>query len=144
MPIAAYAAECAGLIDELIQSTSADDVLLMREGLAGTTDDGWLQWRIQTHQTICEFVASAPSKRKRRKSWNQPESGHLIRLAAIQHLICGYHFLNTIDANQLYPGPSYRDMAAMAGAAYMYLYLSCDENHWPFDSPAPFDWKLYP
>jgi hypothetical protein len=114
----------------------------MRNTLKQSSEDDWTDLRKKHQQAIFEFVAASPSKRCALKKYNLPETRYLLILGAVQYLLKAGHLLKVIDDYQLYPGLSYRDMAANAAAAYADLF-SDSANYWPFGEPAPFDWKLF-
>ena len=140
----AYAEEARHIVQDLIDHTSQTDIAFIRGWLAAKGSDAWLAWRQERQAAVCAFAAASQTQRDERPEWNLPESGPLFRLAALQILCAGFHMLDVIDQHQLYPGPSYEDMAVQAGLAQLRLWLRCDPYHWPFEAPTPFeDWALF-
>lgn len=142
MTLAAYAAECRRLALELIEETTQDDIEQVRAGLAGMKEHEWVCWCVANQKEICEVIFASPAKRRQRKLWQDPRLKPRYALAAIQYMIRGSGLLNAVDEYGLHPGCSYRGMAASAGRAYMDLFLMSDVNYWPFDGPAPYEWRL--
>lgn len=138
MGLATYAAECRRLIEELKDSLSEEDIQQLRRGCASVGFDGWSRWCGQNHRHVKAYISAAPSRRKKKKAWQEPGLQPYLTLAAIQQIQRSKALLEILSTRELPVGARYRDMAAEAGDMYVELVIY-DLQAWPFPGPSPFD-----
>jgi len=133
-----YAAGCKSLKIELIESLTTTQIDTLRKEIATLGEEKWEQWYLKNLETIKQYVLAAPSKRRSLKKWQDPfQQRHLI-LGSIRYLTEAAFFLSRTEVYGLYPGVSYREMAAKAGWAYWDIQARELPPDWPFDDPNPF------
>jgi len=137
MSLHRYAAECTVLRTELIESLTASQIELLRQDISTLGEREWKLWFLKNLGTVKQYVLATPSKRQKTKGWQDPHLKRQLVFGGILYLTHAEYFLNRIEAYDLQPGQSYRDMAAAAGWAYWDVRFQ-KGNNWPFDDQSPF------
>lgn len=137
MTLTTYAGRCTEYVQELSQSLSKDDIDGLQSDCAALGGDRWDEWAAANVRIISEYVSSSPSQRAKRKVWQDQILRRRLVLAAVQHLYRARNLLRVLDDYRLAPGCSYREMAALAGNAYLDI-CSQEVPDWPFPGDNPF------
>jgi hypothetical protein len=124
-------------LSELKESLTKEDVDELRTICASLGWEKWRQWVDQNIPVIADYVQSTPSRRLKKKAWQASPNRQGLVLAAIQYVSGAKHLLEALTEHNIAPGKSYRDMAALAGYAYLQIF-SKGTPRWPFDGPNPF------
>lgn len=133
-----YVGETERLYRELIASLTAEDIAVLRTEISHTGKSGWDSWFSGNIENVHEYAVAAPSRRSKLKKWSDPALRRWLILGSIYYLLGGYCVLMEIEKQFLFPGCSYREMAANAGKTYRAI-LNCKINPWPFDDPNPLE-----
>lgn len=135
MSLSHYPSEAYELAIELKESLGPNDIFELHQALAGISLRDWEKWKMENETIISQFVASTPSQRTKQKF--KALFPH-IALAAYQHCMGGHVLLKAIETYRLFPGESYRSMAARAGDAFQLLILTSESEEWPYEGESPF------
>ncbi|WP_428562358.1 MAG: hypothetical protein ACP59X_21180 [Solidesulfovibrio sp. DCME] len=131
------AGNCHVLIQELVESLSAEDVAWLRQKCCDLGHQGWLIWRSENRADILEYTCETPSGRKRIKIWRDGATRRLLTLAAIHHLQGAAVLLESLDRRPLSKDSSNRHKAVFYGLVAKDIYDG-KPHLWPFDGPDPF------
>ena len=137
MSLSNYAAACSRLACELKADFTREDIDELRSDCVSLREDGWILWKLENTDTISAYVSASPSERLRKKAWQDPQSRRRLVLASIQHVLGARALLSGILDYKLEPGKGYRETAALAGKAYLQIFLE-DIPAWPFPGDNPF------
>lgn len=129
--LANYAVAANELARELMLALDPSEVEQLHEEICGLRVMDWIKWRINHHESICDFVSSTPARRLKLKKFQ--EHRLLLSLAGIQLCKEGAALLTVITAPDIRAGGSYRDTAMLAGDAYNRLFEHRIPN-WPFEN----------
>ncbi len=132
-----YAAVCDEFLSELRESLTEEDIDELQSDCAALGSMAWYQWEKKNFEEVALYVLATPSARKKKKAWQENPHRRRLVLAAIHHVYRARAILSSLLEYNLQPGPSYREMAASAGLAYLYTVFS-DIPQWPFPGKSPF------
>jgi hypothetical protein len=136
MSFGSYEGEAYRIAEEIIDDLTQEDVEAIHRELKGLGYQAWCEWKSTNRVVIVKFVESTPRQRIRLKQFKPLMP--LLVLAAFQECLAGCEFLKSIESYGLFPGRSYRSMAAQASEAFRHLYYLGIDEHWPWpwlDSP---------
>ncbi len=143
MSLLRYRDQCASLVGEIEESLTKEDLDALREDYAALGWEGWARWCRENAALVQEFVESSPSARRKRRQWADPALRRRVSLAAIHHIRRAYFLLEAASSVDSYVGLGYRQMAKLAGAAYLQA-LEVEGVLWPLEGTSPFgeddDW----
>jgi hypothetical protein len=139
MSLYGYATECAGLVQELIDSISMKDIDQLRADCSALGFSKWNNWCADNLEDTLAYIRATPSQRAHKKKWQEPVYRCRIVMATIGILTGAYHLLNGIDKHELEAGLSYREMAARAASVYLAIVYANPVPDWPFGGIDPFD-----
>lgn len=140
MSLGKYVSHAHMVSMEITNSMTIAEIDMLRQELKGMDIKEWWLWKDNHAKQISLYVSSTPSERKKKNIFKDlmPK----LVLASYQHCAEGYSVLKAIESNLLFPGQSYRGMAASAGDAFQEITGSLDVMEWPFKSPTPFIYNL--
>ncbi len=130
MSLGRYPNEVHGLAEELLDNFSEEQITELYDYLKKIGFRGWREWKQNNFNLIIDYIEATPSKRKKLKKFknNMP----YLAYAAYQQCLAGYCVLQAIDNNYLFPGLSYRGMAAASATAYNDINQSIEHELWPW------------
>ena len=137
MDLSAYKEACQVLEKEFQASLTARDVKALREDCEQMGWKNWLAWCRDNYDEILQYVTATPSRRKRKKDWQEPILRRRLSLAGIQHVQRAVRLLSVLSDKLLDESWSNRDMAAHAGDLYIDVVVP-KLPRWPFANPDPF------
>jgi hypothetical protein len=137
MSLALYAANCEGLVQELVKSLDDADIAALRQDCAALGFEGMKRWSGNNLNLVEKYVRATPSQRKKKKEWRDPVLRGRLVLSSIQYISLARNFLEGIEEHMIWPGGSYRDMAAAAGKAFYSIFWK-GVDAWPFPGENPF------
>jgi hypothetical protein len=95
----------------------------------------WESWKDEHRGTIVRYVMSTPAERGKLKAFQANRL--MLTFAAYQHILGAQVFLRSIESNQIYPGGGHRQMAGLAGTAYLEVLECADADRWPWGEDHP-------
>ncbi len=137
MELSEYRDACKPMESELLESLSPEDINRLREDMKALGWKAWLEWCRDNYDDILSFVTATPSRRKRRKAWQDNQLRCRMALASIQHVQRAERLLRVLSDKLLDGSWSAKDMAAHAGDLYIDVVVP-KLPRWPFDGPNPF------
>lgn len=146
MSLDKYMYWASAIAEELGESLSSEDADALKDDLRAMGERAWEAWAAENHKAVSSFLTSTNAQRAKRKAWADPILRRRLSLAAHHEARLAAAVLSA--AEQLAPGPSYRDMAGYAASFAQRILLRAIWV-WPFDSEPPWphwlpveDWDL--
>jgi len=136
-----YVSNLRGLLYELIESLSSDDVDALRNELDADSSDKWIKFLNESADTIKSFQLSPPSKRDKLKKFQPPSLKRKLVLAAYQNLRAGHLMLEVLSQHPC-EGLSYRDAGVQAAQNAKAMYAVWPYDLWPFDHEPPRNFRV--
>ncbi len=140
MELSQYRDACKPMERELAKSLTIKDINALREDLRDLGWKTWLAWCRDNYEDVLSFVTATPSRRKRRKAWQDDHIRRRMTLASIQHMQRAERLLKVLADKILDGSWSARDMACHAGDLYIDVVVP-KLPRWPFADPNPFPRK---
>lgn len=139
MSISNYTAKCEEFLYELETSLSKKDMEELKAYCVQIGFDKCDDWFWGNLQIISEYVRYTPSKRNKKKEWQDKKLRQFLVFQAMRYVYMTRNFLEAASHPELFPGPSYRDLISKGGLIYSKL-LASNYIEWPFrNEESPFD-----
>lgn len=129
--IAAIRDLTAELRDSIAEGERDELVALLRD----LDLNRWETWKDDHRGLISRYVMSTPSERAKSIAFRSDRL--LLVFAAYQNTLGAQAFLQVVESNQIYPGGAYRQMAGMAGLAYLEVFERAEPDTWPWGDDHP-------
>ncbi len=131
MDIYKYVTASNELATEIAQLLTNEEVKILASEVGEMGLVKWVEWQCDHEAMICDFVASTPSQRKRRKEWKDPVLLRKLVLASVVHCLSAHEFLKALAENEpILRALPYRNTTALAGNAYISIKCT-DVQDWP-------------
>lgn len=137
MSLYSYASACSGLVTELTDSLSEEDLNELRKDCKSLGLKRWYAWQSDNLELVFDYLRATPSVRNKKKVWRDPTLRRRLVLACIGLLLRGQKLLTAADWLALKVGSPYREMGQIAAEKYLEI-LSEPIERWPLDGPSPF------
>jgi len=142
MSLSNYVGASSGLCLELKENLTKENINALKSELSAMGLQAYHSWFYKHQAEIAEYLAITPSQRKKKKYQERPDILLLI-FGALKLAYIAHDFLSAIVDNDIRPGGSYRDTAAVAGRAGYDYYLKAalywhQKEFWPFEDEFPF------